>query len=104
MPARFVVAGPCAKPCAACVGCRPIALPTAEEIDARAQGGRIDLGGGDATTWPGLWHFLELSKARPERRIWVEAPAFAFDAATLARLKQAGCHGVVIQLESAADE
>ena len=78
--------------------------PSAESVDERFGEGRVDLGGGDATTWPGLERFLELSRARPRRHVYVEAPARALDRATLTRLRALGCHGIVIQAEAADAE
>jgi MoaA/NifB/PqqE/SkfB family radical SAM enzyme len=96
--------GPCARPCVACVGCHAVRSPDAESLHARAGDGSLDLGGGDVTKWPSLWRFLELSTERPAREVWVEAPAGAFDESMLARLRSAGCRGVVIQLDSASQE
>ncbi len=101
---RLAVMPRCATPCASCDACPPGGrAATLAEARALFTHEEILLGGGDATKWPYLDMFL--SEARTHAvRVWVEAPAIAFTRERLRVLKEAGVHGVLVQIEGVGEK
>ncbi len=99
---RIEVTHRCPTPCAACTACYPEEDDTllADVLEASAGDEEIALGGGDATRWRHLAALLvgNSGHAKP-RRYWIEAPASAFDPATLATIRERAGHGVVVQFD-----
>ena len=96
---RVRVGGRCRRPCPSCAACVETQSPSAEEVLSSIDADEVILGGGDALAWPHLATFL-LAAVKPERRIWVEAPAASFTEAALSRLAASGVFGVVVQIEA----
>ena len=105
MSARIEVVGRCATPCPSCVACHQGRREaTVDEVLAVSEPSDVLLGGGDATRWGALETYLTRNSAREKpQRVWLEAPARAFDLATLTRLKTLGVTGLLVQIEGAGE-
>ena len=102
---RLGVMPRCAAPCAACDACSPSERPaTLEAARPSLDHSEIMLGGGDASAWPPLAAFLGEARARREApRVWIEAPANALGRERLRELRDAGLHGVLVQIEGVGE-
>ncbi|WP_053230694.1 radical SAM protein [Sandaracinus amylolyticus] len=99
---RLAVMPRCATPCAACDACAPTGRP-ATLVEARRllDHDEVLLGGGDATAWPALDAFLAEARGH---RVWLEAPAASLTHERLRALRDAGVHGVLVQIEGVGEK
>ena len=103
---RFAVMPRCAIPCAACDACSPEQHPaTLDEARRWLEHPEILLGGGDATRWPALADFFGAARSiSAPPRVWVEAPARSLTRDRLHALREAGAHGVLVQIEGVGEK